>query len=148
MAGRWQAWTLVFALLTGCEDPARTALVAPPAAGTAAPVAQPAAATAPRIGGVKVNSRAVIGSEQFEVRFKMEGVGSGTLASYGLKTRLGEKVFKIDKPFQVIAGGEVQLNPVGPLPNQTEAGDFDVEFWVVDNAGMESNRQGFKLLVQ
>ncbi|MDB5099899.1 MAG: hypothetical protein JWM80_4320 [Cyanobacteria bacterium RYN_339] len=113
-----------------------------------APAAQPAAAMAPEIANLDVPSRHVIGTELFEARYDVARRGSGQLRSYGLRSRLGEKVYPIPKPIPVIDHGHVAMAAIGPLPNLTAGGDLDVEFWVVDSAGLESNHLTFKMVVQ
>lgn len=139
---------LAIALLTtaGCETTVNPNLAPIDADGQS--TATPAPPSQPVIAALDVPSKAVIGSESFEISFDVTKAGSGTISQYGLKSRLGSQLFKPQYPLPVINNGHVKLSAAGPLPNLTEAGDLDCEFWVVDSNGQESNHLGFKMKVQ
>jgi hypothetical protein len=126
--------------LGGC---APTIATVPEAQASAVPTVQ-----APVIANLNIPTKHIIGAEQFEAHYDVTRAGSGLFASYGLKTRLGSQVFKIDHAIPVIDKGHVDMAAIGPLPNLTEGGELDAEFWVVDSAGQASNHLGFKMTVQ
>jgi hypothetical protein len=119
-----------------------------------APVAPGVATVAPRPGqaltidGLKLPSLHFTAGEGFEIHFRVLTPGSGNLRAYGLSTRLGSKLFPFEGPMPVVAGGGVLLGFAGPLPDQSAAGRFDLDFWVVDTAGVESNRLKAQVTVQ
>lgn len=109
----------------------------------AAPTGTP---TAPRLGQalaidqLRLPSLTFTAGEGFEVHFRVVTPGNGMLQAYGLATRLGTRTFPFELPMPIVANGKVLLGFAGPLPEQNEAGIFDLDFWVVDTAGRESNR--------
>lgn len=102
--------------------------------------------TAPRFGQplaidqLAMPSLTFTAGEGFEIHFRVVTPGNGLLRAYGLSTRLGSATFPFEMPMPVVANGKVLLGFAGPLPDHDEAGVFDLEFWVIDTAGKESNR--------
>ena len=102
----------------------------------------------PVIANLDVPSTHVIGSELFEAHYDVTSAGSGVFSSYGLGLGQARKVTKIPIPIPVINNGHVDMPTIGPLPDVSRGGVQEVEFWVVDSAGQESNHLKFKMTVQ
>lgn len=100
------------------------------------------------ISDLKMPSLVFTAGESFEIHFRVVAPGSGVLKAYGLSTRLGSQEYSFFYPLPVVPNGRVLLGAAGPLPNQNEAGRFDVEFWVIDDSGRASNRLKTNILVQ
>jgi hypothetical protein len=130
------------------------ACLALPACEADGPATAGIAAVAPRPGqalsidSLSLPSLHFTAGEGFEIHFRVLTPGSGNLRAYGLSTRLGTETYPFEGPMPVVAGGRVLLGFAGPLPKQSEAGRFDLEFWVVDSVGTESNRLKAQVTVQ
>jgi hypothetical protein len=118
----------------------------PATAGIAAVAPRPGQALS--IDSLSLPSLHFTAGEGFEIHFRVLTPGSGNLRAYGLATRLGTQTYPFEGPMPVVAGGRVLLGFAGPLPKQNEAGRFDLEFWVVDSVGTESNRLKGQVTVQ
>jgi len=73
-------WLAIAVALAGCTPP-----VVQPVVEVVAPTAAPSA-LAPVIANLKVPSTHTVGAEVFEVIYDVTVAGSGSFASYGLKT--------------------------------------------------------------
>lgn len=129
--------------LAGCEPTVVQVPAVAQAQATVTPTLVP-----PVIANLDVPSKRVIGAELFEVHYDVTSNGSGIFSSYGLSIGQARKTYKITIPIPVIDNGHVDMPTIGPLPDVKTGGEQDVEFWVVDSAGQESNHLAFKMTVQ
>ncbi|MEB3198437.1 MAG: hypothetical protein VKP62_14650 [Candidatus Sericytochromatia bacterium] len=86
--------------------------------------------------------------ELFELHFRVVIQGAGAAKAYGIATRLGTQEYPFPEPLPIVPNGRVMLLKAGPLPNQNENGRFDVEFWLIDVLGRNSNRLKTSIQVQ
>lgn len=145
-------WQLIgmlcsFVVIAGCVSVVGTAPLTPEGLPTAATPA-PAPGILLTIDDLVLDARAIIGAERFSLKFRVRAPGSQTLTHYGMATRLGSQIYKLDRALPVIQDGKVFRLEVGPLPNLIESGKFDVEFWVVDSEGRQSNRLKSDIIIQ
>jgi hypothetical protein len=99
------------------------------------------------ISDVAFDSDHIVGNERWQVTFKSPEAGSQMIAKYGLSTRLGEKLYDVKPVLPIINNGKATMW-VGPLPDIKQAGQFTVEFWIIDDQGKVSNRMAQELTLQ